>query len=131
MFLESRSSRTALFCNFSGSEFWYLVNFSLQNSQIFKKSKFRASKCVKMVDFALLESPKSISHTFWAIEKLWNFHTVSHSEKLHISLPRSVLKCRNFSNIWIHLVSSLPPNLIWDTSTPYQEFSIPVDLGLQ
>ena len=36
------------------------------------KSKFRLSKCVKMVDFALLESSKLISRKIWAIGKSSN-----------------------------------------------------------
>ena len=44
------------------------------------KSKFRASKCVEIVDFALLESPKLISRKILVIEKSWNFHTGSFSQ---------------------------------------------------
>ena len=46
-----------------------------KNSQ---KSKFKASKCVEMADFALQESSKLISRKIWVIQKSWNFHTVIH-----------------------------------------------------
>ena len=61
-FREYRSPKTAVFANFGGSEFGYFGRFEpLKNGKIHKKSKFRASKCVKMSDLALLESPKLIS----------------------------------------------------------------------
>ena len=42
-----------------GSEFSYFVEFQPSKSAIIKKkSKFKASKHVKMADFALLKSPK-------------------------------------------------------------------------
>ena len=52
------------------------VDFALQKVQKFTKSKFRAFKCVKMADFALLISPKLISRKIGVIEKSLNFHTV-------------------------------------------------------
>ena len=62
-FEDSRSAETATFANLGAGHFVTLVNIRLQkvpkNSY---KSKFRASKCVKTADFALLESPKLISH---------------------------------------------------------------------
>ena len=52
-FKESKSFKTAFF-----AILWALnitwINFILQKVQIFKKSKFRAFRCVKMVDFELL-----------------------------------------------------------------------------
>ena len=39
-------------------------------------SNFWASQCVKIADFALLESQKLISSKIWAIENSWNVHTV-------------------------------------------------------
>ena len=38
-----------------------------------------------MVDFELLESPKSISRKFWVVEKLLNFHTVPYSENCRLA----------------------------------------------
>ena len=43
----------------------------------FKKSNFRASKCVKFVDFSLLKSPILISRKIWVKEKLWFPHCVT------------------------------------------------------
>ena len=55
---------------------WYFSAFwKYKNSQ---KLKFRASKCVKKADFALLQCPKLISRKIWMIEKSWNFHTVAY-----------------------------------------------------
>ena len=56
-FGESRGSETAVFAISRALRYANLVNSSLQKVQKFKKSKFRASRCVKMADFALLESP--------------------------------------------------------------------------
>ena len=41
---------------------------------------FKASKCVKIADFALLESPKSTSLEIWMIEKMKKF---SHKSLVH------------------------------------------------
>ena len=69
-FGESRRLKTAIFATFSGSEFSYLIGFSLKSLQKPSKgaqmhknqnSNFKVSKHVKMTDFALLESPKLIS----------------------------------------------------------------------
>ena len=60
-FEETRSPKTAFFAILGALNIVTLVNFILQKVQKFKKSKFRASKCVKMADFALLESPNLIS----------------------------------------------------------------------
>ena len=60
-FGESGSSKTAIFASFVALYFVALVNFSLQKVLKFIKTKFRASECVKMADFALLHSPKLIS----------------------------------------------------------------------
>ena len=61
-FGESRSSKIAFFAILVTLDFVDMVNFSLQKVQKFiKKSTFRAFKCFKMADFALLESPKLIS----------------------------------------------------------------------
>jgi len=50
------------FCNFKGYEIKLLVSFSLQKMQkLGKKSKFRASKCVKMVVFGPSKFLKMIS----------------------------------------------------------------------
>ena len=61
-FGDSRTAKNAILGHFRICEFVDLVYFRLQIVQKFmKKSNFRASKCVKMADFALLESPKLIS----------------------------------------------------------------------
>ena len=43
------------FCHFWALKFVNLVNLSLQKVQKFIKSKLRASRCVRMADFALLQ----------------------------------------------------------------------------
>ena len=53
-FGDSRSSKTAIFAILGAPNFVNLVNFSLQKVQKSIESKFKASKCVKMSDFALL-----------------------------------------------------------------------------
>ena len=61
-FGECRGSKTAVFAILGALNFVDLVYFSLQKVQKFiKKSKFKASKCVRLTDFALLESQKLIS----------------------------------------------------------------------
>ena len=57
-------------------KFTKATNFRAPKMKKPKKSKFRASKCVKMANFALLENQKLISRKIWVIEKLWNFHIV-------------------------------------------------------
>ena len=88
-FYVKSSSKTANFVIFWGSEFCYLVNFSLQKVQKkSQKSKFRATKCAKMADFALLESPSLISRKIWVIEKSCFFHTVL-QEVSEVEIERS------------------------------------------
>ena len=53
---------------------WWISAFKKCKSSW--KSKFKASKCVKTADFALLQSLNQISRKIWVIEKSWNFHTV-------------------------------------------------------
>ena len=60
-FGEFRSCKTATYAILGALKFVDLVNFSLQKVQKFIKSIFRASKCVKIADFALIEPPKLIS----------------------------------------------------------------------
>ena len=64
IFEESKSFKTAFFAILGALNIVTWINFILQKVQKFKKSKFRAFRCVKMVDFELLESPKSISRKF-------------------------------------------------------------------
>ena len=59
-FEESRCSKTAVCAILEGLNFVKLVNFSLQKVYDFIKAEFRSSKCVKMADFAPLDSPKVI-----------------------------------------------------------------------
>ena len=59
---DSRSAKTAFLAILRANNFVHLVNFSLKKvKKTHKPSKLRASKCVKMADFALLEVPKMIS----------------------------------------------------------------------
>ena len=51
-----RSAKSAVFAILGAVKFVHLANFSLQKVQKFIKSQFRASKCVKMVDFVPVES---------------------------------------------------------------------------
>ena len=60
-FEESRIAKTAIFAILRAVNLVQMVNFSLQKVQKFIKIKFQSVKCVKMADFALLESPKLIS----------------------------------------------------------------------
>ena len=61
------------FCHFGDFQLWFMINFSLQKRhrylQIHKKTEFRASKCAKMADFAVLAYPKLISRKIWVIGK--------------------------------------------------------------
>ena len=78
-FGESRSCESAIFCHFRDFEVWILL---IRQISAFKmcqnslKSKYRASKCVRIADFVLLESQKLISRKIWVREKSWNFNTV-------------------------------------------------------
>ena len=56
----SRNAKSAV-KTFRGSEFVELVIFNLQKVTMFQKSKFIASKCVKMADFAPSGPPILIS----------------------------------------------------------------------
>ena len=61
IFGEFKSSKIAVYSILGALNFVNLAIFSLQKVQEFIKSKFRASKCVKMADFALLVSPKLVN----------------------------------------------------------------------
>ena len=70
IFEESRSCKSANFDILGALKFVKLLKIHFQKMQEFlKKSKFRASKCVKMADFALPESSKLISRKMCEIEK--------------------------------------------------------------
>ena len=60
-FWDSRNAKTAVFAILRAVMFVHMKNFSLQKLQKSYKSKFSAPKCVKIADFALLESLKLIS----------------------------------------------------------------------
>ena len=62
-----------------------MVNQPFESTKIHRKLWFRALKCVKMADFAFIESPKLISRKIWVIEELWDFHTVSYG-KFYVKL---------------------------------------------
>jgi len=51
-----------------------------------EKSKFRASKCVKLPDFALLESPKLISRKIRVIEKIEKFPHCNVLQLLYVTV---------------------------------------------
>ena len=68
-FWDTRSSKTASFAILGAVNFVHLVNISLQKVQKFIKSKFTASKCDKMADFALQEFSKWISCKIPMIQK--------------------------------------------------------------
>ena len=70
--IEFRSPNKAFFSNF-GLKFVDLVDFSLQKVQKFMNIEFRASKCVKMANFVLLESQKLISRKNLEITTLYTF----------------------------------------------------------
>ena len=53
--------KTAVFAVLEALNSVNLVNFSLKKCKNSCKSKFRASKCVQIADFALVESPKMVS----------------------------------------------------------------------
>ena len=60
-FKDSRGAKIAVFATLRAVNFVPLVNVGLQKVQNSLKSKFRASKCVKMADFGHLKSLKLIS----------------------------------------------------------------------
>ena len=60
-FVNSRSTKTAVFAILGAANFVHLINFSLQKVQKLIKIKIQTSKSVKEADFALLKSPKLIS----------------------------------------------------------------------
>ena len=91
-FGESRSAETAIFVIFGALNSVDLVNSSLQKVQKSRTLKFRASKCVKMADFALQESLKLISRKIWVTENLWNFHTVLWLDRSNTKLHSTNLK---------------------------------------
>ena len=68
-----------------------LVKFSLKKCKYSWKSKFRASKVVKMANFALLEYMKFISRKIWVVEIFWNLHTVRTSS-VKTWIPRFYVK---------------------------------------
>ena len=60
-FEDSRNAKIAVFALLVSVDFVHLVKIRKIGAKIHEKSKFRASKCVKIADFALQESPKLIS----------------------------------------------------------------------
>ena len=60
-FWDSTSAKTAIFAILGADNFVNLMNFSLQKVEKSIKIKIQSPKCVKMADFALLESSKLIS----------------------------------------------------------------------
>ena len=61
-----RSSKTAVFCNFSGPEFGI--------NQPTKSARIQRNQCVKMADFALLGSLKLIWRKICVTQKSLNLH---------------------------------------------------------
>ena len=76
-FWDSTSARSAIWTDLKALNFDFYAFLHPLKAEIRQKLKFRASKCVKITDFALLESPKLISCKIWVIQKSWNFHTVA------------------------------------------------------
>ena len=81
-----------------------------KNSQ---KTKFRAPKCVKMAESALLESPKLISRKIWLIEKSWNFHTALQVPKYYSFLKNSSSHFIEFKFHLAKLVTLLRQQIIY------------------
>jgi len=75
-FGEYQSSKNAIFTILRALKLWFCVVLAFKIAKIHKKSKFRASKCVKKAVFGPLKFLKLISRKIWVIEKIWNFHTV-------------------------------------------------------
>ena len=71
----SESQKQSFFAVFWGHEFWFWSFSALNKCKNSSKSLFKASKCVKMVVIALVESLNLFSRKICVIEKLWNFHT--------------------------------------------------------
>ena len=68
-FVDSRSAKTTDFAILGALNFVHLVRLSLQKVQ----TKFRASKYVKMADFAFLESQELISRKSLSDRKIMKF----------------------------------------------------------
>ena len=68
-FRQFRSCKTAIFAILGALNFVHLVRLSLQKVQ----TKFRASKYVKMADFAFLESQELISRKSLSDRKIMKF----------------------------------------------------------
>ena len=68
-FGESRSAKPAIVTHFEPLIFYFYAFLYLLKAEICQKLKFSASKCVKMTDFTLLESPKLVSRKIRVIEK--------------------------------------------------------------
>ena len=91
--------KSCLFSIFGLLIFINLANFTLKKCKTSWKSKFRASNCVKMADFALQKSTKLISRKFWVIENLCNFYTVCLNSRDFNLLRPSILLIFYRSNL--------------------------------
>ena len=80
------TEKNVIFSHFRGSEsnFWWIC--AILQGRNLPKSKFRASKTVKMTIFGHQNLPKWISHKIWVAKTPLNFHTV----RFLFWLPRSV-----------------------------------------
>ena len=66
------------FCNFTGSEFHLCSQFQpLKNAKNAKNQNWEPLNVLKWQLLDLKNHQKLISRKIWAIEKLWNFHTLS------------------------------------------------------
>ena len=66
------------FYTFTGSDFWFFMNFcNLWRLKRTKSKKLKALKMAKTAVLELLDSPKLISRKIWMREKFSNFHIVN------------------------------------------------------
>ena len=73
--LDFRRSKTAILTTLEALNFVNFISFTHFRCKDLKKINIQ-SQCVKMPDFALLESPKLISRKIWVIGKLPSVYSV-------------------------------------------------------
>ena len=76
-FVDSRSAKTVDFAILGALNSVDLIISAYKKCKNSSKSKFRASKCVKMADFALLESPKLTSRKVLQIVNKFQCYLIS------------------------------------------------------
>ena len=105
-FGEYRSSKTAVFA-FLG--LWTLLIWPSKSAKIHEKSKFRAPKCVEMADFALLESPKLISHKIWGFFSQYRKTSI----KSHLNFSWNPCETVDFTNFCLKFVENCMISTLW------------------